>query len=128
MIRLMTVAGFALLVAPSAQSMTLAPIPQPDGMITQVAFGCGPGMTRVNGVCMARSAIRQARRDYYGTGAYYGAGYGGYYGAYAPYVYPALADRSYGAHGSYANRSYVTGRPTVLPRYYNAGWGWGWGW
>ena len=120
MIRLMTVAGFALLVAPSAQSMTLAPIPQPDGMITQVAFGCGPGMTRVNGVCMARSAIRQARRAYYGTGAYYGAGYGGYYGAYAPYVYPALADRSYGAHGSYANRSYVTGRPTVFPRYYGS--------
>src|SRR3974377_1136711 len=118
MIRLITVAGFALLVAPSAQGMTPAPIPQPDGMITQVAFGCGPGMTRVNGVCMARSA-------YYGTGAYYGAGYGGYYGAYAPYVYPALADRSYGAYGSYTNRSYVTGRPTVLARYYNAGWGWG---
>ena len=113
MIRLMTVAGFALLVAPSAQSMTLAPIPQPDGMITQVAFGCGPGMTRVNGVCMARSAIRQARRAYYGTGAYYGAYTAGYPASY---------------YGGYANRSYVTGRPTVLPRYYNAGWGWGWGW
>jgi hypothetical protein len=43
MIRLIAVAGFALAVATSAQAMTLAPIHQPNGMITQVAFGCGPG-------------------------------------------------------------------------------------
>jgi hypothetical protein len=43
MIRLIAVAGFALAVATSAQAMTPAPIPQPDGMITQVAAGCGAG-------------------------------------------------------------------------------------
>src|SRR5215472_13082411 len=51
MIRLIAVAGFALAVATSAQGMTPAPIPQPDGIVTQVAFGCGPGRTLVNGVC-----------------------------------------------------------------------------
>ena len=35
-----------------------------------------------------------------------------YYGAFA-------AD---GYYGGFDNRSYVTGRPTLLPRYYNAGW------
>jgi hypothetical protein len=41
MIRLIAVAGFALSVAVSAQAMTPAPIPQPDGMIRQVAAACG---------------------------------------------------------------------------------------
>ena len=62
MIRLIAVAGFALLVATSTQAMTPAPIPQPDGMVTQVALACGVGMTRVNGVCVARTAVRQTRR------------------------------------------------------------------
>jgi hypothetical protein len=62
MIRLATVAGFALAVAVSAQAMTTAPIHQPDGMVTQVAYGCGPGRTRVGGVCVARTTIRQTRR------------------------------------------------------------------
>lgn len=62
MIRLITVAGFALSVAISAQAMTPAPIPQPDGMITQIAAACGAGRTRVNGVCVARTTIRQTRR------------------------------------------------------------------
>ena len=105
MIRSITFAGFALLVATSAQGMTPAPIPKPDGMFTQVAFGCGVGMTRVNGVCIARSSIRQARRAYYGTGAYYGAYTAGYPASY---------------YGGYANYSYVTGRPTVFPRYYGS--------
>ncbi len=51
MIRLIAVA-FALALA----------IPQPDGMITQVAYGCGPGRTRVRGVCVARTTIRHTRR------------------------------------------------------------------
>ena len=42
---------------------------------------------------------------------YYGGGYPGYYGAYA-----AGNPSYYG--GYYANRSYVTGRPTLFPRYY----------
>ena len=49
MIRLIAVAGFAIAVATSAQALTLAPLPQPDGMITQVAAGCGLGRTMVNG-------------------------------------------------------------------------------
>ena len=36
-----------------------------------------------------------------------------YYGAYAAGGYP-------GYYGGYAHRSYVTGRPTLFPRYY--GW------
>ena len=62
MIRMIAVAGFVLSVAISAQAMTPAPIPQPDGMITQVAAACGAGRTRVNGVCVARTTVRQTRR------------------------------------------------------------------
>jgi hypothetical protein len=62
MIRLIAIAGFALAVATSAQAMTLAPLHQPDGVITQIRFGCGPGRTTVNGVCVARTTIRHARR------------------------------------------------------------------
>ena len=64
MLRLFAVAGFALAVATSAQAITPAPITQPDGMITQVRFGCGPGRTRVAGVCVARTTIRHTRRAY----------------------------------------------------------------
>jgi hypothetical protein len=62
MFRLIAVAGFALAVATSAQAITPAPIYQPDEMITQVRLGCGLGRTRVNGVCVARTTIRQTRR------------------------------------------------------------------
>ena len=62
MIRLIAVAGFALAVATSAQALSPAPLPQPDGMITQVRLGCGPGRTRVGGVCVARTTIRHTRR------------------------------------------------------------------
>ena len=47
MIRMFAVGGFALILAASAQAMTPAPIAQSDDIITQVAFGCGPGRTRV---------------------------------------------------------------------------------
>jgi len=62
MIRWIAVAGFALAVATSAEAMRGAPIHQPDGMMTQVAYGCGPGRTRVGGVCVARTTIRHTRR------------------------------------------------------------------
>jgi hypothetical protein len=62
MIRLIAVAGFVLLVATSTQAMTPAPIPQPDGMLTQIALACGVGRTRINGVCVARTTMRQTRR------------------------------------------------------------------
>jgi hypothetical protein len=63
MSRLIAIAGCALFVAVSAQAMTPAPIiPQPDGMITEIAAACGAGRTRVNGVCVARTTVRQTRR------------------------------------------------------------------
>ena len=64
MIRLIAAAGFVVAVATSALAVTPAPIPQSDGMITQVRFGCGPGRTRVAGVCVARTTIRHTRRAY----------------------------------------------------------------
>jgi hypothetical protein len=54
---------FALAVATSAEAMSPAPLQQPDGMTTRVAFWCGPFRTRVNGVCVARTTIRQTRRE-----------------------------------------------------------------
>jgi hypothetical protein len=53
---------------------------------------------------------------------YYSGGYGtgGYYGAYAAGGYPGYYGGYAGDGGYYANRSYVTGRPTLFPRYY--GW------
>jgi hypothetical protein len=74
MIRLIAIAGFAIAAATSVQAMTRAPIAQPEGAILQVREGCGPGMIMVNGACVARSTIRQDRRDGYGVG------YRGYYG------------------------------------------------
>lgn len=62
MIRLIAIAGFIVAVATSSHAMTAAPIHQQSGMIAQVAFGCGPGRTRVGGVCVARSTIRRTRR------------------------------------------------------------------
>ena len=62
MLRLIAVAGFALFVATSAQAITPAPPPQVDELVTRVAVGCGPGRTRVNGVCVARTTVRQTRR------------------------------------------------------------------
>jgi len=64
MIRLIAAAGFVVALATSAQAITPAPLPQPDGMFTQVRFGCGPGRTRVAGVCVARTTIRHTRRAY----------------------------------------------------------------
>ena len=62
MLRFIAVAGFVLSVATSAQGMTPAPLALPDGMVTQVAVGCGPGRTRINGVCVARTTVRHTRR------------------------------------------------------------------
>jgi hypothetical protein len=64
MIRLIAAAGFVVALATSAQAITPAPLPQSDGMFTQVRFGCGPGGTRVAGVCVARTTIRHTRRAY----------------------------------------------------------------
>ena len=62
MIRIISVAFVLALASSSAQAMPLAPIQQPDSMMTQVLAACGVGMTRVNGVCVSRHHKRQARR------------------------------------------------------------------
>lgn len=62
MLRLFSVTVFALFVATAAQGMTPAPVAQADGIMTQVAVGCGVGRTRINGVCVARTTVRQTRR------------------------------------------------------------------
>jgi hypothetical protein len=62
MIRFIAAAAFAFTVATSAQAMSPAPLHQPDGMTTQVAYACGVGRTRVRGVCVARTTKRQVRR------------------------------------------------------------------
>jgi hypothetical protein len=61
MIRLITVA-FALVVSTSAQATSLAPLQQPDGMITQVREACRAGMHMVNGTCVRTAARRNAAR------------------------------------------------------------------
>lgn len=58
MLRFIAAVGFVLSVAASAQAMAPAPLPPPNDMMTQVAVGCGPGRTRVNGVCVARTTVR----------------------------------------------------------------------
>ena len=62
MIKLIAAAGFLVAVATSAHAITPAPIPQPDGMISQVRLGCGPFRTRVAGICVARTTIRHTRQ------------------------------------------------------------------
>ena len=63
MIRLIAVSAFALAFAAPAQAMSPAPLHQMDAIATQVALGCGVGMTRVGGVCVARATKRQVRRQ-----------------------------------------------------------------
>jgi hypothetical protein len=61
MMRLSAIA-FALAVATSAQAALLAPLHQPDGMITQAREACGTGMHMVNGTCVRTAARRNAAR------------------------------------------------------------------
>ena len=49
-------------VATSAQATPLAPLHQPDGMITQVPEACGAGYHMVNGTCVRTAARRNAAR------------------------------------------------------------------
>ena len=76
----------------------------------RAAYGYGAGVV---GAGLAAGAIGAAAvtspYGYYGGGPYVGTGWG-YYGGYPGNYY-----------GSYANRSYVTGRPTLFPRYYGGG-------
>ncbi len=63
MIKSIPVVGFALAIATSAQATPQAPIASSDaGIMTQVTYGCGAGRTRINGICIDRTTVRQARR------------------------------------------------------------------
>jgi hypothetical protein len=99
----------------------------------RAAYGYGAGVV---GAGLAAGAIGVAAGaatspyGYYGGGRYVGTGwgyYGGYPGYYSGYGYPgyygSYAAGGYPGYYGYANRSYVTGRPTLFPRYYG-GWGW----
>jgi hypothetical protein len=55
-------AAFALALASSVQAAPLAPIHQPESMVSTVREACGAGMHRVNGVCVRTAARRQAAR------------------------------------------------------------------
>jgi hypothetical protein len=62
MTRTIAIAVFGLALASVAQALPFAPIHQPNAVFTQVREGCGPGQVLVNGGCVARGEIRQARR------------------------------------------------------------------
>jgi hypothetical protein len=59
---LLAVAACALTLATSAEAITPVPLHQPEGMIMQIAYGCGAGKTRVGRDCVARTTIRHTRR------------------------------------------------------------------
>lgn len=61
MTKLIAVA-FALTLASLAQAMPVAPLQQPNEMIITVREACGPGLHRVNGVCIRTPARRAASR------------------------------------------------------------------
>lgn len=61
MTKLVTVA-FVVALMSSAQATPLAPVQQPDSIVTTVREACGAGMHRVNGVCIRTAARRQAAR------------------------------------------------------------------
>ena len=44
--KILITAAFVLALAGAAQAMPVAPLPADDGLTTQVAQGCGPGMAR----------------------------------------------------------------------------------
>ena len=62
MIRLMAFAAFALVLATSAQAMSLVPLHQSGSMITKVRHECGAGYHMVNGSCHRTAVRRNAAR------------------------------------------------------------------
>jgi len=64
MIRVIAAVAFALAVATSAQAITVVPLHQPNGVLTQVRQACGVGMHWRSdlGRCVTTPARRQVRR------------------------------------------------------------------
>ena len=78
----------------------------------RAAYGYGAGAVGAGlagGAIGAATIAAASPYGYYGRGPYGGTGWGNYNGYAGGY---------YG--GGYANRSYVTGRPTLIPRYYGS--------
>ena len=71
MIKLIGIAAFALTVATSAQAMSPAPLPQLDGMVTQVAAACGVAKRELT--VSAWPEPPSAKRAVKHAGARYGA-------------------------------------------------------
>jgi hypothetical protein len=61
MVKLIAVA-FALTLAKSAVAMPPAHLKQADGAVITVREDCGPGMHRMNGVCIRTAARRNVSR------------------------------------------------------------------
>ena len=57
------VTAIALLITTSAYAMSPVMHHETNGMVIQVRQGCGIGRVRVNGICVARTTIRHARRQ-----------------------------------------------------------------
>ena len=53
----------ALLTTTSAYAMSPLIRHETSNMVIQVREGCGAGRVRVNGICVARTTIRHARRE-----------------------------------------------------------------
>jgi hypothetical protein len=76
-----------------------------------LGYGAGVAAAAVTGAAAANATGWGWNQPYYGGGYGYGGGWG----------------TAYPGYGGYANTSYVTGRPTLFPRYYGGGWGTGYG-
>ena len=63
MMRLIAIATFALAVTIPAQAMPVGLVDQPHVILTEIAYGCGVGRSRVAGVCVARTTKRHVRRE-----------------------------------------------------------------
>ena len=57
MIRLIAATAFTLVIVTSTHAITLAPLHQSDGMVTQVGHACGSGMHMANGHCVKRRCL-----------------------------------------------------------------------
>ena len=62
MTKTIAIVVFGLTLASVAQALPIAPVHQPNAVLTHVREGCGPGQVLVNGGCVARAEVRQARR------------------------------------------------------------------
>ena len=86
----------------------------------RAAYGYGAGVVGAGlaaGAIGATAVAATSPYGYYGGGPYVGTGWG-YYGGYPGNYYGSYGYPGGYYGGGYANRSYVTGRPTLVPRYY----------